>query len=239
MPVRPTRTDGMSPIGVSNVLGWQPAGSFEKSTHCPRRERRRHSGKRERRATCAGDARRTESSGTLTCGRAPWRYDERMRRVLVWRPLAPVLVGFVVSAQPAAAKPEYTRKTTKDCAFCHQPPGYNLNERREVRRRPQPLAQGLHAAAKKPCRPSPRAPTDRCSSSSPCPSSSRPRTASDRTGRTCARRRCASCGSRCSAAPCRRRAATRFVSPASEDEIPPAVGKPRVLHVRFEPHELV
>jgi cytochrome c553 len=28
----------------------------------------------------------------------------------------------------ASAKPEYTRKTTKACAFCHQPPGYNLNE---------------------------------------------------------------------------------------------------------------
>ncbi len=31
---------------------------------------------------------------------------------------------------PAAAfaKPEYTRKTTKGCAFCHQPPGYNLTD---------------------------------------------------------------------------------------------------------------
>jgi len=26
------------------------------------------------------------------------------------------------------AKPEYTRKTTKACAYCHQPPGYNLND---------------------------------------------------------------------------------------------------------------
>ena len=31
-------------------------------------------------------------------------------------------------AASASAKPEYTRKTTKACAFCHQPPGYNLNE---------------------------------------------------------------------------------------------------------------
>jgi hypothetical protein len=29
------RTDGMSPMGVSKVLGWQPAGSLEKSTHWP------------------------------------------------------------------------------------------------------------------------------------------------------------------------------------------------------------
>jgi hypothetical protein len=29
---------------------------------------------------------------------------------------------------PATAKPEYTRRTSKDCSFCHVPPGYNLNE---------------------------------------------------------------------------------------------------------------
>jgi hypothetical protein len=28
----------------------------------------------------------------------------------------------------ASAKPEYTRRTSKDCGFCHKPPGYNLNE---------------------------------------------------------------------------------------------------------------
>jgi hypothetical protein len=50
-----------------------------------------------------------------------------MRRVLVVAAAGAVLVGFIVGAQPAAAKPEYTRKTSKDCAFCHQPPGYNLN----------------------------------------------------------------------------------------------------------------
>jgi cytochrome c553 len=31
-------------------------------------------------------------------------------------------------AASASAKPDYTRKTTKACAFCHQPPGYNLND---------------------------------------------------------------------------------------------------------------
>jgi hypothetical protein len=31
-------------------------------------------------------------------------------------------------ARPAAARPEYTRRTSKDCAFCHVPPGYNLND---------------------------------------------------------------------------------------------------------------
>ena len=34
----------------------------------------------------------------------------------------------VIIARPSDAKPEYTRRTSKDCAFCHQPPGYNLNE---------------------------------------------------------------------------------------------------------------
>jgi hypothetical protein len=28
----------------------------------------------------------------------------------------------------AVAKPEYTRRTSKDCGYCHQPPGYNLND---------------------------------------------------------------------------------------------------------------
>jgi len=37
-----------------------------------------------------------------------------------------IAVGMVT--QPVHAKPEYTRKTTKACAFCHQPPGYNLND---------------------------------------------------------------------------------------------------------------
>ena len=31
-------------------------------------------------------------------------------------------------ANPATAKPEYTRRTSKDCSFCHVPPGYNLND---------------------------------------------------------------------------------------------------------------
>ena len=38
------------------------------------------------------------------------------------------LVVLGASEQRASAKPEYTRRTSKDCAFCHQPPGYNLND---------------------------------------------------------------------------------------------------------------
>ena len=51
-----------------------------------------------------------------------------MRWVLTVAAAGAVLLVFFVSAQPAAAKPEYTRKTSKDCASCHKPPGYNLNE---------------------------------------------------------------------------------------------------------------
>jgi len=36
--------------------------------------------------------------------------------------------AFSAGVRPVSAKPEYTRKTTKGCPFCHQPPGYNLND---------------------------------------------------------------------------------------------------------------
>jgi len=39
--------------------------------------------------------------------------------------LSAVVIG---GSRPAAAKPEYTRRTSKDCSYCHQPPGYNLND---------------------------------------------------------------------------------------------------------------
>ena len=42
--------------------------------------------------------------------------------------LGAAAIALVVGARPTYAKPEYTRKTSKDCSFCHQPPGYNLND---------------------------------------------------------------------------------------------------------------
>jgi hypothetical protein len=42
--------------------------------------------------------------------------------------LGAAAIALVAGARPASAKPEYTRKTSKDCSFCHQPPGYNLND---------------------------------------------------------------------------------------------------------------
>ena len=39
-----------------------------------------------------------------------------------------VLLLLIGGTRPATAKPEYTRRTSKECSFCHMPPGYNLNE---------------------------------------------------------------------------------------------------------------
>jgi hypothetical protein len=43
------------------------------------------------------------------------------------------LIGIVTilafnCVQPAAAKPEYTRRTSKPCTFCHPGPGWVLND---------------------------------------------------------------------------------------------------------------
>jgi hypothetical protein len=44
-------------------------------------------------------------------------------------PLLAAMSALVIGASaPAAARPEYTRRTSKDCSFCHAPPGYNLND---------------------------------------------------------------------------------------------------------------
>jgi hypothetical protein len=53
-----------------------------------------------------------------------------MRRILAAAASGAMVTLLVLyaSEQRASAKPEYTRRTSKDCAFCHQPPGYNLNE---------------------------------------------------------------------------------------------------------------
>jgi len=48
------------------------------------------------------------------------------RRLLLLMPMGLVLL-FVLD-RPAAAKPEYTRRTGKDCGFCHPPGGYTLND---------------------------------------------------------------------------------------------------------------
>jgi hypothetical protein len=55
-------------------------------------------------------------------------YDRRMRHVLGLALSAGTLALWLCDARPAVAKPEYTRRTTKDCSFCHAPGSYNLNE---------------------------------------------------------------------------------------------------------------
>jgi hypothetical protein len=50
-------------------------------------------------------------------------------RHAVWAALSSaVLVLLLLPARPATARPDYTRRTSKDCAYCHMPPGYNLND---------------------------------------------------------------------------------------------------------------
>jgi hypothetical protein len=50
-------------------------------------------------------------------------------RLAAWTALSSAALALVLGlATPAAAKPEYTRRTSKDCSFCHVPPGYNLND---------------------------------------------------------------------------------------------------------------
>jgi hypothetical protein len=39
-----------------------------------------------------------------------------------------VAAAGILAAGTVSARPEYTRRTSKDCSFCHMPPGYNLNE---------------------------------------------------------------------------------------------------------------
>jgi len=63
--------------------------------------------------------------------------------------LVPALFVFLLAANsPAGAKPEYTRRTSKDCSFCHMPPGYNLNEAGKYYQEHQHSLKGYVPAAK-------------------------------------------------------------------------------------------
>jgi hypothetical protein len=39
-----------------------------------------------------------------------------------------MMVVLLLDAHPVVAKPDYTRRTGKDCPYCHTPGGYNLND---------------------------------------------------------------------------------------------------------------
>jgi len=39
-----------------------------------------------------------------------------------------VVLLLVCDARPGVAKPEYTRRTKKECVFCHPKGGYTLND---------------------------------------------------------------------------------------------------------------
>jgi len=68
-------------------------------------------------------------------------------RYAAW--LVPALLVFLLAgSSPAGAKPEYTRRTSKDCSFCHMPPGYNLNEAGQYYKEHQHSLKGYVPAAK-------------------------------------------------------------------------------------------
>jgi hypothetical protein len=68
-------------------------------------------------------------------------------RYAVWLVPALLAITFFVTA-PAAAKPEYTRRTSKECSFCHMPPGYNLNDAGKYYQEHQHSLKGYVPAAK-------------------------------------------------------------------------------------------
>ena len=39
-----------------------------------------------------------------------------------------VVAAVLAGVRPSVAKPEYTRRTKKECSFCHPPGGYTLND---------------------------------------------------------------------------------------------------------------
>jgi hypothetical protein len=51
-----------------------------------------------------------------------------MRHLLSGALAAAVVLTLCFGTSSAVAKPEYTRRTKKECGFCHPPGGYNLNE---------------------------------------------------------------------------------------------------------------
>ncbi len=55
--------------------------------------------------------------------------NERMGRFLqMVVPAGVVAAGLFLSSTSSWAKPEYSRKTRKECSFCHPPDSWNLND---------------------------------------------------------------------------------------------------------------
>jgi hypothetical protein len=48
----------------------------------------------------------------------------------IFASLAGVMAGFILltDARVSLAKPEYTRRTKKDCQYCHPPNSFQLND---------------------------------------------------------------------------------------------------------------
>ena len=52
-----------------------------------------------------------------------------MRSFLQWvLPAGVLAAGIFLNSANSYAKPEYSRKTKKECSFCHPPDSWNLND---------------------------------------------------------------------------------------------------------------
>ncbi len=51
-----------------------------------------------------------------------------MRRLSLILVPAAIVVAALVNPRTSTARPEYTRRTKKECGFCHPPGGYTLND---------------------------------------------------------------------------------------------------------------
>jgi hypothetical protein len=62
-------------------------------------------------------------------GAAPGRVLMRIRRlVTLIAPVGVVMGALFFDARSSVARPEYTRKTKKECLFCHPPNSFQLTE---------------------------------------------------------------------------------------------------------------
>jgi hypothetical protein len=72
-----------------------------------------------------------------------------MRRLVEILALAAVFCGaFLFSAATGVARPEYSRRTQKECNFCHPPDSWNLNDAGKYYRDHKYSLQGYAPPAK-------------------------------------------------------------------------------------------
>ena len=71
------------------------------------------------------------------------------RFLQVAAPASILAVGFFFNAGSTWGKPEYSRKTKKECSFCHPPDSWNLTDAGKYYREHHYSLDGYKAPAKK------------------------------------------------------------------------------------------